>query len=168
MDEDLERGAAALKAELLSSIERWRPSLPSGQHAGSTMFLGIADRAITLTSALVHEVTQTLMPDEPMRDKATLGLHIGLIQRVGRKRQASCLSTTGPLVSKSDSRTLDRFSALRNELAHPEGERFDVVSLGRYRPDRVAEILDVATLVANMKIVDETICQQAASAATPS
>lgn len=98
-----------------------------------------------------------------MRDRATLGEHIGLIQRVGRKRHASCLATAGPLVSKSDSRALDRFSALRNELAHPEGERFDVAALGRYRPSRVAEILDVAASIANMTIVDETICQQVAT-----
>lgn len=158
MADESERGAAALKAELLSSIERWRESLASGDHAGSTLFLGIADRAITLTSALVHDVTHTLMPDEPLRERATLGEHIGLIQRVGRKRQASCLPGAGPLVSKSDSRTLDRFSALRNELAHPEGERFDVAALGRYRPERVTEILDVAASIATMRIVDETIC----------
>lgn len=163
MTEELERGAAALKAEVLSSIERWRGSLPSGDHEGSTLYLGIADRAITLTSALVHEVTQTLMRDEPLRDRATLGEHVGLIQRVGRKRHTSCLAGAGPLVSKSDSRTLDRFSALRNELAHLEGERFDVAALGRYRPERVAEILDVAASIANMRIVDETICQQTAS-----
>lgn len=160
MTEELRRGAAALRTELLSSIERWRGSLPSGDHAGSTLFLGIADRAITLTGALVHEITETLMPDEPLRERATLGLRIDLIKHVGRKRRTSCLATAGPLVSKAESRTLERFSALRNELAHPEGERFDVAALGRYRPERVAEILDVAASIANLRIVDETICQQ--------
>lgn len=162
MTEASESGAAEIRTELLLSIDRWRATLPSEDQEGNTYFLGIADRAITLTSALLHEVTQVLMHDAPLRDRATLGEHIDLIKGIGRKRRTTCSEPPRFLVSKSESRTLDHFSALRNALAHPEGERFTVATLGRYRATRVAEILEVAASIASMTIIDETVCRQAA------
>lgn len=162
MTETSEYGAAAVRTELLSSIDRWRASLPPEDQEGNTYFLGIADRAIALTSVLLHEVTQVLMQDAPLRDRATLGERIDVIKRIGRKRRTTCSGPARLLVSKPESRQLDKFSALRNALAHPEGERFNVSTLGRYRPTRVAEILEVAASIASMTIVDETICRQAA------
>lgn len=162
MSEAGEPTTAALVLELRASIERWRSSLPSGDQPGNTLYLGIADRAVALTSALLRDVTVTLMPDEPLRERATLGERIGVIQRVGRRRYTSCSTPSRVLVSKPDSRILDQFSAARNALAHQEGERIDATSLGRYRPSRVAEVLDLVEAISVMPFVEETVCVESA------
>lgn len=152
--------AAALRDELQSSLARWRQDLPKFDRPGSTWFLGIADRSIALTSDLLVEVTSTLMPDAALPTRPTIGQRIGLIREVGRKRRTVCLTPSRPLVSKADARALDRFAAVRNQLAHAEGQGLDPSEVGRYRPGRVAEVLDAVEAILDLTCVAETICVQ--------
>jgi hypothetical protein len=149
---------AAIRAELIAGIARWRESIPDEHQPGNTLFLGIADRAIALTTALIRDVTQVVFADQPLRDRATLGERIELIKRIDSRRRTECSLPPRSFVSAPDKRTLERFVALRNAVAHQEGERMDAAALGRYRPAQVAAILDLAEAIASMAIVDETIC----------
>lgn len=158
--------AGALRDELVSAVQRWRRDLPTGDAPGNTMLLGIADRAITLMSALLKEITETLLGDEPLDARPTVGQRIGLIQRLGRHRRTTCGPHHELYLTRTDIRMLNRFVVLRNALAHQEGERLDAASLGRYRPDRVADILDVVESILASRIVAETICVQRAPGPT--
>jgi hypothetical protein len=160
MTMDDQASAAALKDELLSSLGRWRAELPAENEPGNTMGFGVANRAIAIAGSLIRAAVDTMMPDEPLPEKPTLGERIGILERRGQKMRTSCSAPSERLVTKADIGVIHRFSKQRNALAHQEEARAEAWELGRFTRDRVTEILDLVESIARMTIVSETICVQ--------
>jgi hypothetical protein len=166
MNVDDRASALVLKEELVSSLDRWRAMLPAGDDPRSTLWFGIADRAITLGSALLRAVVTTMFGEEPASRPPTLGDRIVVIERRAQNLRTRCSSSSERLVTKTDIAVLHRFSRLRNDLARQEDRQGDAAMLGRFTPTRVAEILDIAESIAHLTITTETICLQAFRAST--
>ena len=154
--------AAALRAELLSSLDRWRSALPTtlAGERGSTAWFGVGDRAIAITNSLIRVAVETLWPEEPLPPRPTLGHRIDIIQRLGGKSLTSCTQGSIRLVSKADLAVLQRYSRLRASFAHQEDQGLRPDSLGRPTAARVVEILDEAEAITRSTLVDEAICRQ--------
>ncbi len=161
------RSIRAVRDELVGSIERWRAELGGSGSEPSTLLIGVALRAVTLSAAMVSMAITTLAPDAPIPPRSTLGMLVGTLVSEGTKQRATCMGSQRNLLRPGEIRLLQRLSRLRASIAHQEdvGVLWEAAKIGRLGVADVAEFLDVASQLCRLPFIDELICRESQAAA---
>lgn len=152
----------AVRDELVGSIDRWRAGFDEADAAPSTLWIGVALRAVTLAATMLSIAVSQLAPDAPLPPKPTLGSLVDTLVREAATKRITCLGTGRRLLRPAEIQLLHRLPRLRASIAHQEDAAvlWEAARIGRLGVADVAEFLDLAEQLCRLPLVDELVCRE--------